>query len=202
MIDLSLMFSPTSFTEQWRLWMGVIATLSLFLSFLGIVFVIFQLKAIYGQAGRAQRAETSRLFIEVMDRWSLQYENRNRLISTAPKSLAEIKAIYPTASALLTSTHWRQEIRPLLNFYEFLGVLIDNQNIDRESIFVLVTVDTFEARGEGAEHLPLTSDDCLIYQRLKPYIDFLRKETGYRGDIYDFYDKHLLKEYLEHLNQK
>lgn len=199
---LKLMLSPETFTEYWRMWSGIFSGSSVLLSIIGLVLVLVQLYAIYLQTKRSQRAETSRLFIEVMDRWSLQYENRNRLISAAPKTLEELSAIYPDASALLTSTHWCEEIRPLLNFYEFLGVLIDNQNIDRESIFVLVTVDTFGVRAAKVPDGQLTINDCVIYQRLKPYIDFLRTKTGYRGDIYDFYDRHLLREYLEHVNQK
>lgn len=211
MIDFSaalgMMFDPSNFTDHWRMAMGIIALFSLVLSTAGLFLVVIQLYALYRQADRSQRAETSRLFIEVMDRWSLQYENRNRLISAAPKTLADIKSIYPDATALLNSTHWREEIRPLLNFYEFLGVLIDNQNIDRESIFVLVTVDTFDcwaSTGTGlrGKTRKVTLDDCTIYQRLKPYINFLRQETGYRGDIYEFYDRHLLREYLDHANHK
>lgn len=86
-------------------------------------------------------------------------------------------------------TFWRDNLRAVLNFYENLGLLIARGYIAESDAFVIVSVDTFEGREKIVEN-------ASFYRMVKPVLQYLR--TGYREDIYVFYDRWLLRRYCEH----
>jgi hypothetical protein len=103
-------------------------------------------------------------------------------------------------SKLMDSDFWKDELRKVLNFYEFLGLMIHQGNIDANEAFVLVSVDHFnwdslrEEHGKGREDTTFKDGD--FYQKVAPYLDLVRE---YRTDIYVFYDYFLTE--LYHANR-
>jgi hypothetical protein len=197
--------SPSGFSEHWTMiggmWGVVIGLISTTVSIIGLVIVYLGFKRTRIQISLGQSAETSRMFIEVMDHWNTHYKIRNELIGSEPTSLAEIEGKFGSDyKEFLKTEYWREKIRPLLNFYEFLGVIIENYQVNKgamkRQIFTLVTVDV----PDDISLSNFTVDDLRIYQRLTPYISYLRKY--YRKDIYEYYDKYLLKEYMSYLRDE
>ncbi|MEN9011111.1 MAG: hypothetical protein ABF241_03465 [Yoonia sp.] len=91
-----------------------------------------------------------------MDRWQTVYEARNRILAKSAVTLDDLVKKYgDDPSELLASKDWLQNYRPVLNFFEFLGVILSNDVFDQKSItahmFTLVTVDAFSAEGDVDE---------------------------------------------------
>jgi hypothetical protein len=202
----NLIFSPVTFRDHWTMILGMSSVTATLITLFGFLRISRQLKLQKDQIVKAetqlellQASEVSQLFVLVMDRWTQNYKIRNKLLKARPKTLNSLIKKFPTAAHLLSSSEW-MEVRSVLNFFEFLGVLLSNEKFDqdgvRERIFTLVTVDVYP---ETEESFGL--DDGEFYLRMKPYLDFLRFETGYRPDIYEYYDSYLLTDYVSHLNR-
>ncbi len=73
------------------------------------------------------------------------------------------------ANEILKSDVWLNVVRPVANFYEFIGLLVHKRYIDASVAFALVTPDV-ESRENAA-----------------PIIDALRQK--YRKDLYLFWDE-------------
>ena len=190
--------TPTNFQEFWTFATGTASIVGIILVAFQLLYVSVQLRRARGQFELSQASETSKIFIEVMDRWSNEYDNRCKLLAAKPTTVEALLEEYGhDASPLLASEKWQKEIRPILNFFEFLGVLLSNEKFDQaeivERIFTLVTVDSYPNSDFQAE-------SGLIYSHLLPYLDYLRKEdfSGYRKDIYKYYDSVLLPKYIEY----
>ena len=186
----------SNFDQFWTVVTGSTGMVGVILIILQLWYVTRQIKRTRHQFELSQSAEISRIFFEVMDRWGEQYENRCSLLDKPAITADDLLEEYGLdASKLLGDSKWQNQIRPILNFYEFLGVLLSNDKLDQdeilERIFTLVTVDTYPGQEYVMELGP-------IYKHLKPYLTYLRSEdyTGYRPDIYKYYDQVLIPKYI------
>ncbi|RFP89065.1 hypothetical protein DZK27_06695 [Rhodobacteraceae bacterium 63075] len=195
---------PDNLEEFWIIVGSVTGLIGILLIIAQLFYVARQINKAQDQIKLGQASETANIFFEVMDRWNANYEGRNKLLKKSPPTLKELGARYSDDPAeLLNSEEWREEIRPILNFFEFLGVMLSNTVFDREAIkeriFTLVTVDTYP----DVTGIPKDKDALIakgtMYRHLKPYLDFLRTETNYRSDIYRYYDEVLLNIYADHV---
>ncbi len=189
-------FVWNSFDEFWTIATGFTGIVGILLVVLQLGYVAVQVKRARRQFELAQAGETSRIFFEVMDRWSDQYANRCSLLAKPPIQMEELIYKYGRdASKLLEDKVWQNEIRPILNFFEFLGVLLSMEKLDQdeilERIFTLVTVDNYPNKTLEKEH-------GTLYCHLQPYLTYLRSDeyTGYRADIYKYYDQVLIPKYI------
>jgi len=194
-------FTWSNFDQFWTVFTGSTGMVGLFLIILQLWYVTRQIKRTRHQFELSQSAETSRIFFEVMDRWAELYPGRCSLLAKPPTSADDlVKEFGPDASKLLEDNKWQEEIRPILNFYEFLGVLLSNDKLDEdeilEQIFTLVTVDVYPNREYVMEIGP-------IYKHLEPYLTYLRSDdySGYRSDIYKYYDQVLIPKYIAYYNR-
>lgn len=196
---------PTNFSQFWTIVDTSVAALGILLILAQLIYLTIQLRRARNQVRMLQASETTKIFFEVMTRWSDVYPARNRLLAKPPAAPGELLKKYNgNPSELLNSDEWINDYRPLLNFFEFLGVLLTNDVFDQEAItsriFTLVTVDTFSAPDDASEQELINSGS--IYLHLKPYLDFLRVETAYRSDIYENYDDELLTRYAQYMRAK
>lgn len=189
-------FIWNDFDQFWTVVTGLTGMVGLLLIILQLWYVTRQIKRAGRQFELSQSTETSRIFFEVMDRWAAQYQNRCSLLAKEPTTAEALVEKYGLdASKLLDDDLWQEEIRPLLNFYEFLGVLISNDKLDQdevlERIFTLVTVDVYPDQNYVMEA-------GSMYKHLEPYLKYLRSDefTAYRSDIYVYYDQELIPEYI------
>lgn len=195
-------FKWNDFDQFWTIAVGATGMLGMLLVVAQLFYVMVQVRRARRQFELSQAGETSRIFSEVMDRWADQYENRCALMAkpaTTADALLEKHGKNP--SNLLSDPTWQNEIRPMLNFYEFLGVLLSNEKLDRdeilERVFTLVTVDSYPGRS-------LKKADGILYQHFEPYLTYLRSPdySGYRDDIYEYYDDVLIPQYIEYQREK
>lgn len=188
---------PADFDQFWTAVTALTGMVGLILIIAQLWYVTRQIKRTRHQFELSQSAETSRLFIEVMDRWAAQYENRCSLLAKVATTAEALKGRFEGPSDLLAGDEWQQEIRPILNFFEFLGVLLNNDKLDkddiREKIFTLVTVDVYPNQ-------TYVRENGTLYQHLMPYVKYLR--DTYRTDIYEYYDKQLVPKYIEYQEAK
>lgn len=193
--------SPSNPEQFWRMISGIGTIIA-------IPIVVIQLYAIKKRMDHTrkqitllQSAETTKLFIEVLDRWSHLYPKRNALLASTPTTTETLLHEYGTdVHKFLASEEWQEEVRPILSFYEFLGVILSDQSFSGDSmkdrVFTLVTVDTFDSDEKGQPLYSLST--APMYQHLNPYLEYLRTETNYRKNLYAFYDDKLLKYYIEY----
>jgi|GEM_PF-5909214 hypothetical protein len=180
--------SPTNLEEFWTVVTGLTGIFGIILVVAQLAYVSIQLRRARRQFELSQAGETSRIFFDVMDRWSIQYENRCKLLAKPAVTADQLRDTFGSdPSALLADDTWQTEIRPLLNFFEFLGVLISNDKLNQaevvERIFTLVTVDNYPNQNYEKEN-------GTLYAHLTPYLIYLRSPdySGYRPDIYEYYD--------------
>ncbi|HEX4032732.1 MAG TPA: hypothetical protein VHX20_20400 [Terracidiphilus sp.] len=190
-------------------WHGILgqATASTFASFLSAFFAMIAAVASWSQvrvnskhAGSQDRAVRADIFLKIADRWSRVLLIRRNLIDKGKvTTYQELDAQYgPRARDYLISDEWQKTMRPICNFYEILGVMLEQRSIEPEALFVLVTVDTVNKfEGHDAAGNPLQQVGLAIHRQLQGPIEYLRR--NYRSDIYVYYDKYLLQAYLQYL---
>ena len=198
-------FRANDFTEFWTVFNARVGAIGILLIITQLIYLTIQLNRARGQVKMLQNSETTKIFFEIMDRWQTVYEARNRILAKPAVTLDDLVKKYgDDPSELLASKDWLQNYRPVLNFFEFLGVILSNDVFDQKSItahmLTLVTVDAFSAEGDVDEQTLIASGT--IYAHLRPYLDYLRSHTQYRADIYEFYDAVLLQKYAAHIIEK
>lgn len=149
---------------------------------------------------RRDRSDRYNRFLAFSDAWTKVYEKRNDLLS-APEIVTSEGLLHLYGHEyenLLKTPDWRDNIRPILSFYEDLGLMLEQGLIEAKHLFLLVTVDSFEKYNkETAERASFP--EGVMYERLKGYIEYLRKV--YRPNIYEYYDKYLLVAYKKYAVQ-
>lgn len=134
----------------------------------------------------AARADS---LFEIANRWSAIYLARNAVLAAEPIWEGRLAKEYGTDfNRFLNSPDWL-EVRDVCNFFELLGMMLRENMVTREALFVLVTVDRF-----SDPDFP----EGVMFERLRGRIEYLRKH--YRPDIYTYYDQYLLPEYRKYLN--
>ncbi len=178
---------------------AIVAIASLLIAVAGIIFVWVQLRQIKYQGLKDEKANHAGMMLDLAQRWSEVLKSRYDVM----KKLRDPKAhkvdieqdFNNDCSKLMDSDFWTGELRKVLNFYEFLGLMIHQGNIDPDEAFVLVSVDHFNwdsLRKDGKEREDTTFEDGDFYQKVAPYLDLVRE---YRTDIYVFYDQYLAEIY-------
>ena len=151
----------------------IVAIISMSSLIVTISIAVFQLR-------RVDRTFRSQIFMQISDKWSVIYPQRNRVLNSEPTTLKQLQEKYAgNYRSFLASEEWNG-IREVCNFFEFLGVILHQGFIEAGPLFALVTVE--DAEGNTSSNL-------------RPYIAFLRKH--YRPDVYVFYD-YLLEQYESH----
>ncbi len=136
----------------------------------------------------------ARMLLRISEEWNrilpIRYSLLDRLKQDRVDDRVDIEKRYGSWSQFLNTDDWK-EIREVLNFFEFLGILIEKEYVNEDEAFVLVSVDHFQRpEGTGIRVPPEQGD---FYSLVKPYIDFLRH--SYRSDIYYYYDRVALPRY-------
>ena len=166
--------------ENWASVAGIISALAIVSA---AVFAFFQIKW-------AASSDRARIFMKIADRWSDIYDARNHVLA---EPVLTKDAIFERHGRdykkFLASDEWKA-IRPVCNFFEFLGVILHQKFIRGEELFVLVTVDVFK---EIVDREDVLVPDGVMFSKLRGPIEYLREV--YRPDIYVLYDKFLLKQY-------
>jgi hypothetical protein len=141
---------------------------------------IFQLRNAIKGLQRGEKAFRAQIFMQITEKWSAIYPQRNRVLDSEPTTLKQLEEKYTeNYRPFLASEEWNG-IREVCNFFEFLGVSLQQGFIEAGPLFALVTVEDKEGK---------TSSN------LRPYIAYLRKH--YRSDVYVFYD-YLFEQYVNH----
>lgn len=140
------------------------------------------------------RTLRARMLLRISEEWNrvlpIRYALLDRLSSEGMSDRQAIEQRFGSWNSFLNTDEWK-EIREVLNFFEFLGILIEKGYVDEDEAFVLVSVDHFHRpEGTGIRVEPKEGD---FYSLVKPYIDFLRH--SYRRDIYFYYDNVALPRY-------
>lgn len=157
-------------------WSALIALVTLGFT---LIFSMVQVRGV-------KRAERAQMFLDLSQRWTATYDHRQAVMKiTAPDKI--VAAYGSDYRLLLESDHWKH-IRPLLNLFETIGLLVYRGYVNPADIFVLVSVDNFP--DPAGPNDPSTG---LLLEKMRPFIAHLRRH--YRHDIYVFYDRFLLPEY-------
>lgn len=183
---------------------AIVAIASLLIAAAGIFFVWVQLRQIKYQGLKDEKANHAALMLDLAKRWSevleARYKVMQKLRSPDAFNVDIAKDFHNDCSRLMDSDFWKDELRKVLNFYEFLGLMIHQGNIDANEAFVLVSVDHFNwdslREEHGKEREDTTFKDGDFYQKVAPYLDLVRE---YRTDIYVYYDYYLTE--LYHANR-
>lgn len=121
----------------------------------------------------ADQREVSTL-LALQQRWNDIYATRNALrhldLETPAMRalLAQDKTEEQSCKDILTSEVWLKIVRPVANFYEFVGLMVSDGHISAERLFVLVTVDD------------------MSWSKARPFIERL---GSYRRDLYVYWDE-------------
>lgn len=102
---------------------------------------------------------------DVQNRWNEIYSSRNRLRGS---DFTRTNWHSMEVNDILTSKEWLEVVRPVANFYEFIGLVVFKGYIQLDTVLVLVTMDE-QSR-----------------ERAAPLIDALK--AHYRDDLYVFWD--------------
>lgn len=158
--------------------------------------LIRQLKSIEKQAKVAETSQSSKIFFTISEKWTQIYKQRNTLLSSPLMTVEQLETEFGSNyKKLFEKSHWI-DVRMVCNFFESLGVMIEQQAIPLNLLFALVTVDVYKDIDD--KELQIEVPEGVMYSRLKPYIQYLRKH--YRPDIYLYYDN-LLHKYKLHLGK-
>jgi len=118
------------------------------------------------QSELSTRQQEVAILSQVQDRWNSIYETRNKL-RTTKFHLVNWAGMEP--EEILKHKDWIEIVRPVANFYEFVGLIISKGYIAPETALVLVTADRASRMNAS------------------PLIDALRSK--YRDDLYLFWDE-------------
>ena len=192
-------FPWAAFTAVTTMAAALAAFLSAFFSQKSSAISLRQLETNERYTESHDRSVRANMFMAIAKEWSRVYKARNTLLSSTTVLTAnDLYQKYGTKyRQFLQTDEWRQTLRPMCNFYEILGVMLEQKAIAPGPLFVLVTVDTFEAVDSSGARTPCP--EGVMYQRLKGPIEYLRQQ--YRADIYEFYDKYLLVAYREYADR-
>jgi hypothetical protein len=187
-------------------------------SMISIFVSLRQLEINSKHADSQHNSARARIFLEIADRWSEILLIRKKLLKDEILTFEQLKADYEentdetqkkTFKDFLGQPRWENDLRRICNFYETLGVMLEQGSIAPDAMFVLVTVDRYEkiqevdAAGKpvvDATGKPVMREELQIHRRLKGAIEYLRKY--YRDDIYEYYDKYLLEAYKKYLKNR
>lgn len=185
---------------QWLVGMSNIVSAAIAIG--GLAFIWNQFRQINRQNKEIEQSNHANMMLDLSQRWSevltKRYTVMQRLNADNTDDIDIDRKFNRDVSAFMASDFWRNELRPVLNFYEFLGLMIHQGNISKDEAFVLVSVDSFDwdkLTNNGEKSRRETSyKDGDFYQKVSPYLEFLR---DYRNDIYAFYDYFLAELYHE-----
>lgn len=146
------------------------------------------------QLDHQRRSFQVRMLLRLSEEWNrilpLRYELFDDLKTANLQTKADVENEYSDWKVFLSSDEWKK-IREVINFYEFLGILLKKEYVEEDEAFVLVSVDHFPRKlGTG---LRASAQEGEFYKLVKPYIEFLR--DNYRDDIYLYYDNIALTRY-------
>jgi hypothetical protein len=146
------------------------------------------------QLDHQRRTLQGRMLLRISEEWNrvlpLRYELFDELKIANLKSRADVERKFSDWKAFLNSDEWKK-IREVINFYEFLGILLKKEYVEEDEAFVLVSVDHFPRKlGSGQR---VSAHEGEFYELVRPYIEFLR--DNYREDIYLYYDHIALTKY-------
>jgi hypothetical protein len=146
------------------------------------------------QLDHQRRTLQGRMLLRLSAEWNwvlpLRYDLFDELERANLRSPAEVEEKFSSWQNFLSSDEWKK-IREVINFYEFLGILLDKQYVEEDEAFVLVSVDHFPRKlGSGERVGPQEGE---LYKLVRPYIEYLR--DNYRDDIYLLYDHVALTRY-------
>jgi hypothetical protein len=140
------------------------------LSFLAVIGLAMTFLSLQRGAQQRQLSALS----SVQDRWNAIYEARNALIGLDLKA-PEVWGLLNSdlsddarRDKIMRSEVWLKTVRPVANFYEFIGMMVHEGYISARVLLVLVTVDDSS------------------WEKAQPFIAALTK-TGYRPDLYVFW---------------
>lgn len=117
---------------------------------------------------RASRTEQAALYFDLSERWSVVLSLLYQIRLTPPPTVEELRRTHPDVRTFLMTENWRELYRPICNFFENVGLIVHNRNLDIETVRVLITVNEED------------------YVALSPILEYLRRH--YRNDIYVFWD--------------
>lgn len=184
----------------------IAASLSAIFSMVSSIASLKQLRINSEHASSQHRSARAHIFLEIADRWSKVLEVRRILLAKKNfftfeqlrDEYEQNKTEVKTYKDFLCSNVWLNELRPICNFYETLGVMLEQGSIAPSAMFVLVTVDNLEKIQESDRDGNITvREEFAVHRRLKGAIKYLR--TYYRQDIYEYYDRYLLEAYRQYL---
>lgn len=132
----------------------------------------------------------------VAQKWTEIYPKRNLLLGDTDEGTRLRKAYEEfekrgNAKAFFDSKEWQEDLRPVLHFFELMGIYVHQGMIAPDLMFDIVTVERWDSPDGGRPE----ACNGALYKRLKPTLDFVRQT---RGSMYDYYDKFLLPLYFEH----
>lgn len=165
--------------------------------------IFWQLLQIKKQSESEKKTNQAGMMLDLADRWSDVLSHRYevmRMLENPAAHNVDIEAdFHNDYRRLMASDFWRKDLRPVFNFYEFLGLMIHQGNISAKEAFVLVSVDHYDwdqLAEDGRDPLETSFRDGDFFKKVEDYLKLLRT---YRRDIYVFYDYFLAE--LYHLNR-
>jgi len=150
------------------------ATIPLIIAAVSSLFAFLAAAASWRQAQAAKQGimiqeQSSRVhaLLDVRDRWTDCLPHLYQFRHNAD-NFRNIRQKYSTVQEFMASPEWGQMLRPICNFYEFIGVLAHHKILQKDTILVFVTVNPADRQ---------VADEA---------IKWLRED--YRDDIYLYWD--------------
>ncbi len=160
--------------------------ISALMAIAGFIALLWQLWSLARQTRYQQQVNRAEMFMHLSEKWTSVLDFRYKLLNSPTKATVEdIAAHHGSPQKLFQDDIWKN-MRPVLNFYESLGLMIHQRYVSPEEAFVLITVDG-----------PCEEGKSNFYTKARPYLDYLR--AHYRPDIYIFYDKALIPVYQAYM---
>ena len=171
-----------------------------------MLLVVYQLRKLRDQMATETKAfehQTSaykaQMLLSLSEKWTAILPARYAMMTFLADGKNRDAYIGTAANPRTTSAFFGQEewhsptkgLRCVLNFFETLGLLIEQGYIDAADAFVLVSVDNFPDEATNGK----LAEDGSFFKLVKPVLDYLR--ANYRSDMYVWYDQYLLPLYCK-----
>lgn len=173
---------------------AVAAIASVVVALVTLWMLVHQLRGLKSQATSEARSFQAQMLLDLSKRWTEVLPARYKVMEQLKTENCCLQLIMKAGKKrpyeeFFASEFWQKDLRQVLNFYENLGLLIRQGYLREDEAFVFVSVDTFGGKAVDVEN-------ATFYQKIKPILNYLR--SGYRPDIYAFYDGWLLPRYCQH----
>lgn len=117
-----------------------IAAASAFFAFLA-AFASFRQATIAKHSTLVQEENCKlRALLDVRDQWSNCLAHRYK-IKQHSETYSNIKEKYDSLPEFMASPEWSERLRPICNFYEYVGLLAHHEVLKLETMLVFVTID-------------------------------------------------------------